>query len=212
MSQQPISIVVNNKRMSLMGSMFLPAPPPPFFESKEQENFKLCKVNPNNGVYLPPTPNEKSGHEEWHDIHRDEDYFSFPATYLAESRTKHSTHAFARLETTKENNKPFIQDTTSDLPKTTLHDDNLVLQLEDATIPPISPSLSCSTSSSTSGESDIDDLNQENSTAIHNKHQVLKKRSTSDFDSYVSEFIQHSGYSFKGTKKPNSPSIFKSFF
>ncbi|CAI2163770.1 11768_t:CDS:1 [Funneliformis geosporum] len=205
MSQQP-SILVNNKRRNLMGSMFLPAPPPPFFESKEQENFKLCKVNPNNGAYLPPTPNEKSGHEEWHDNNQDDGYFSFPATYLAESRSKHSTHAFARLETTEENNGPFIQDTTVNLPKTTSHDNNLVLQLEDATIPPISPSLSCSTSSSTSEESDIDDLNQ------HNRHPVSQKRLTRDFDSYVSEFIQHSGYTMKGTKKPNSPSIFKNIF
>src|ERR1044071_2645904 len=105
MSQNTISIFVNNKRLSLMSSMLL-STPPPFIESKEQENFKLGRLNPN-GVCLPPSPNEVYRHEKWHDVHQDEDYFSFPANYLAtpnKARSKHSTHAFARLETTNENN------------------------------------------------------------------------------------------------------------
>src|SRR3954453_12552405 len=118
--------IVNNKRLSMMSSMFLPTPSPPFIESKERENFKLCKVNPY-GSYLPPSPSEIQRYENWHDSNGDDDYFSFPANYLAtpnETYSKHSTRAFARLENTKENNNRTLtklsQKTIVESPKTTV--------------------------------------------------------------------------------------------
>jgi len=211
MSQNSISIVVNNKRLSMMGSIFLSTPPPPFIESKEQENFKLCTVD-SHGICLPPSPSEINRYEKWHDNNQNEDYFSFPANNLAtqnKARSKHSTQAFARLETTKENNynRTFTklpQKAIVESPKTM---ENPVLQLEDTTIPPMSSS--CSTS--TSEESDIDDLNQENSTVI-SKPQVSQKHLTKDFDSYVSEFIRHSEFTMKVAKKRETPSVFRNFF
>ncbi|RIA94767.1 hypothetical protein C1645_759223 [Glomus cerebriforme] len=209
MSQNPISVVVNNKRLSMM---FLSTPPPPFIESKNQENFKLCRVNLN-GVCLPPSPNEIDRYEKWHDNNQD-DYFSFPANYLAtpnKARSKHSNQAFARLETLKENNNipstKLSQKAIVESPKTTTNEENLVLQLEDTAIPPMSPS--CSTS--TSEESDIDDLNQENSNVI-SKPPVLQKHLTREFDSYVSEFIRHSEFTMKVAKKRETPSVFGNFF
>lgn len=206
MSQKSVSNVVNNKRLSMMGSMFLSTPPPPFIESKEQENFKLCKMKPH-GICLPPSPNEINRYEKWHD-NEDEDYFSFAASNLATSnkaRSKHSTQAFARLETTKENDTftSLSQKVIVESPKIT---DNLVLQLENTFIPPMSSS--CSTS--TSGDSDIDDLNQENSTFTSKP--PMQKHLTKDFDSYVSEFIRHSGFTMKVAKRRETTSIFGNFF
>jgi hypothetical protein len=205
MSQKSVSNV-NNKRFSVIGSMFLSTPPPPFIESKEQENFKLCKIN--YGICLPPSPNEINKNENWHD-NEDEDYFSFAANNLTtpnKAHSKHSTQAFARLETTKENNTfpKMPQKVIAESSKTT---EDLILQLEDATIPPMSSS--CSTS--TSGDSDIDDINQENSTVI-SKPPVLPKHLTKEFDSYVSEFIRHSEFTMKVPKKRETTSIFKNFF
>src|SRR5436853_425843 len=110
MSQNPI-----NKRLSLVGSMFL-STSSPFSESKENENFKLCSVS-QNGVYLPPSPSETYRYEHW----RDEDYFSFPANYLKVPNRKHSTQAFARLE--ENNNTTFTtlpHKTIEESPKVTM--------------------------------------------------------------------------------------------
>ncbi|CAB4415018.1 unnamed protein product [Rhizophagus irregularis] len=159
------------------------------------------------GICLPPSPNEINRYEKWHD-NEDEDYFSFAASNLATSnkaRSKHSTQAFARLETTKENDTftSLSQKVIVESPKIT---DNLVLQLEDTFIPPMSSS--CSTS--TSGDSDIDDLNQENSTFTSKP--PMQKHLTKDFDSYVSEFIRHSGFTMKVAKRRETTSIFGNFF
>ncbi|GES99872.1 hypothetical protein GLOIN_2v1643696 [Rhizophagus clarus] len=188
----------------MVSSMFLTTPPPPFIESKEQENFKLCKID-SRGTCLPPSPNEINRYEKWRD-NEDEDYFSFAANDLPTSnktRSKH-TQAFARLEKTKEN------DTITKLPQKVIVEspkatENLVLQLEDTSIPPMSSS--CSTS--TSGDSD-DDLNQENSTFI--SHPPMLQKPTKDFDSYVSEFIRHTEFTMKVAKKRETTSIFRNFF
>jgi hypothetical protein len=209
MSQNPISIV-NNKRLSMMSSMLLSTPSPPFIESKERENFKLCRVNPY-GAYLPPSPSDIGRYEFWND-NEDVDDFSLPASYLAtpnKTRSKHSSRAFARLETTNEDNNrtstKLSQKTIVEPPKT---EENLVLQLEDTVVPPMSPSCSTSTE-----ESDIDDLNQENpTTVIYKQPPVLQKRLTRDFDSYVSEFIRNSELNTRKAKKPQTSSVFKSFF
>ncbi|CAB5205146.1 unnamed protein product [Rhizophagus irregularis] len=109
---------------------------------------------------LPPSPNEINRYEKWHD-NEDEDYFSFAASNLATSnkaRSKHSTQAFARLETTKENDTFYKKNSTF------------------TSKPP------------------------------------MQKHLTKDFDSYVSEFIRHSGFTMKVAKRRETTSIFGNFF